>query len=319
MDQTDSDEPEGTWRDWAQDRALRAVIWAARRLPYERRVPLFGALARRVIVPLAGQYQRMEENLDYIFPAMPRAERRAIAEASADSTGRVLIENYSSADLARRMASVEPVGAGLETLERARREGRPALLLSGHFGNYEAARASLNARGFHVGGIYRPMSNPFFNPHYVATLDVPGGGPVFPTGPAGTKGFLGFLRGGGTAMLLNDVYIGRGVEIPFLGKPAMTSLSAAQMALKFGAALIPVFATRLPDGLGFTVEIDAEIPPTDAETMTRAYNTALESRVLAHPGQWFWVHRRWKRKWNKGRGAAPDLHPAEMPTRQKRS
>lgn len=319
MDHTDTDAPSGRWSDWIQDRALRAFIWGARRLPYERRVPLFGALAREVIAPLAGHYRRMEENLDYIFPDMPPAERRAIARASADSTGRVLIENYSSDELARRMAPVAPTGPGLEALERARAEGRPALLLSGHFGNYEAARGSLNARGFRVGGIYRPMSNPFFNPHYVATLEVPGGGPVFPTGPAGTKGFVAFLRKGGVAMLLNDIYIGGGVELPFLGKPAMTSLSSAEMALKFKAALIPVFATRQPDGLSFTVELDAEIPPSDPETMTRAYNAALEARVRALPGQWFWIHRRWKRKWNKGRGADPDLHPAAMPTRQKRS
>ncbi|PRY26737.1 KDO2-lipid IV(A) lauroyltransferase [Aliiruegeria haliotis] len=307
----------GSTGDWLQDRSLRAMIWSARRLPYSARIPAFGALARSAIAPLAGHYRRIEENLDYIFPDMADADRKDIARQSADNTGRVLIENYSSDELAARSARIEPAGDGLADLEAARKKGRTVILLSGHYGNYEAARGCLIARGYTVGGIYRPMKNPYFNAHYIETLQIPGGGPVFPTGRSGTKGFVDYLRGGGIAMLLNDIYIGKGEDLPFLGKPAMTSLSAAEMALKFDAALVPVFATRANNGLDFTVEVDAEIPHSDPRTMTLAYNAALETRVRENPGQWFWTHRRWKRKWNKGAGAAPDLHPAAQSTRQK--
>ena len=84
--------------------------------------------------------------------------------------------------------------------------------------------------------------------------------------------------------------------LPFLGHPARTALSAAELALRLKADLIPFFATRLPDGVSFRVELDAPIPPSDPETMTLAITRALETRILAHPGQWFWVHRRWKKR-----------------------
>ena len=307
----------GTRRDRVVDAILRSAIWSARRLPYETRVPLFGALASRLVLAIPRFRQRMDENLSLVFPDMAPADRRSLARASADAIARLTIENYSGRELAARMASVTPRGPGLATLDAARASGRPALLLTGHFGNYEAARACLIAHGYRIGGLYRPLANPFFNAHYVATMETIGG-PVFPQGREGTKGLLTFLRGGGFAMLLNDLYVGSGIELPFLGHPAMTATSAAEIALRLNAALVPVYGIRQPDGLSFDVVVEDEIPHSDAETMTRAYNASIERRIRDHPGQWYWVHRRWKRKWRGGAGAAEDLHPAMRPRKQAR-
>ena len=79
-------------------------------------------------------------------------------------------------------------------------------------------------------------------------------------------------------------------------RPARTALSAAELALRLKADLIPFFAVRQPDGLSFRVELDAAVPHSDPETMMLQVTQALEKRVLEHPGQWFWIHRRWKGK-----------------------
>lgn len=273
--------------------AARGLIGLALALPYRWRVGFVGWLMRRVIGPMAGYGARARENLALVWSDRPEAERAAIAEASLDNAGRTLIENYSTRDFMERARTIEPEGPGYAALIKARNARRPVILVSGHFGNYEAARAALVARGFDIGGLYRNLSNSYFNAHYVKTMQA-FGGPVFPQGRAGTAGFVRHLKAGGQLVLLFDQDVPGAPVLPFLGHAARTALSAAELALRLHADLIPFFATRLPDGLTFKVEIDAPIPHSDPETMMRAVTAALETRVRAHPGQWFWIHRRWK-------------------------
>jgi Kdo2-lipid IVA lauroyltransferase/acyltransferase len=273
--------------------AARGLIGLALALPYPWRVAFVGWLMRRVIGPYAGYGQRARENLALIWPDLPLAKRIAIAEASLDNAGRTLIENYSTRAFTARARTIEPQGPGYAALIAARNDKRPVILVSGHFGNYEAARASLVARGFDIGGLYRNLSNRYFNAHYVKTMEA-FGGPVFPQGRAGTAGFVRHLKEGGQLVLLFDQDVPGAPVLPFLGHPARTALSAAELALRLKADLIPFFATRQPDGLSFAVDLDAPVPHGDAETMTLAITRALETRVAAQPGQWFWIHRRWK-------------------------
>jgi KDO2-lipid IV(A) lauroyltransferase len=273
--------------------AARGLIGLALALPYPWRVGLMGWLMRRVIGPAAGYRQRALENLALVWPDLPLAERQAIAAASLDNAGRTLIENYSTRAFTARAAGIEPAGPGYPALVAAREAKRPVILVSGHFGNYEAARAALVARGFDIGGLYRNLSNRYFNAHYVRTMEA-FGGPVFPQGRAGTAGFVRHLKEGGQLVLLFDQDVPGAPALPFLGQPARTALSAAELALRLKADLIPFFATRQPDGLSFRVELDAPIPHGDAETMMRHVTQALEARVRDTPGQWFWIHRRWK-------------------------
>jgi Kdo2-lipid IVA lauroyltransferase/acyltransferase len=273
--------------------AARGLIGLALTLPYSLRLRFVGWLMRRVIGPLAGYTRRARANLSLIWPGKPEAEREAIVAASLDNAGRTLIENYSTASFLRRATAITPEGPGVAALEAARSERRPVILVSGHFGNYEAARAALVARGFVIGGLYRNLSNRYFNAHYVRTMEA-FGGPVFPQGRAGTAGFVRHLKAGGQLVLLFDQDVHSGVPLPFLGLPARTALSAAELALRLKADLIPFFAIRQPDGLNFRVELDAPVPHSDPETMMRQVTAALEARIIAQPGQWFWIHRRWK-------------------------
>ena len=184
-------------------------------------------------------------------------------------------------------------GPGLACLEQAHREGRPVVLVTAHFGNYDAWRAALLARGFRIGAFYRPMRNPVFNRRYVAAMERIGT-PMFPAGREGMAGMVRFLRGGGMLGLVADHHIGTGVPLDFLGRPALTALSAAELALRYDAPLVPLYGIRQPDGLSFRVRIEAPVPPSDPATMTAALNASAGAVIRAHMGQWFWLHRRWK-------------------------
>lgn len=287
------DKPTGSVADWAADRVLRGLIASMRILPFHKRVPMMGRIVRRILGPTAGYIKRAEANLAMIYPDMPAGIRRKTAQAVCDNFGRTVIENFSGAQFSSHLAGTPLTGDGLAPLAEAKKQGRPVLFVTGHFGNHEVPRHILTANGYTIGGLYRPMANAFFNAHYARTMTELSG-PVFAQGRRGTIGFARLLKSGGMGTLLFDVWNGAGIDIPFLGKSALTATSAADLAIKFDALVLPYFAIRQPDGLSFVAEIEAPIAHTDPKTMTVEMTKRLEQRIHANPEQWFWVHRRWK-------------------------
>lgn len=284
---------EGSAWDWLTDRVIRTLIGFARLLPWSARLKVMSWLIRRVVAPLAGFRDRALMQIALVWPEISAADSARIADGVADNVGRTLIETWSGRELAKRLAETPLTGAGLEALQQARETGRPVIFISGHFGNHEVPRHVLHHHGYTVGGLYRPMANPFFNAHYVRTMERVSG-PIFPQGPRGLAGFLRHLKDGGMAVLFFDVWDRSGGLLPFLGKPAPTAYSAAEIALRTDALLIPYAATRNADGQSFTVEVEAPIPEGTPEEMMRQANDRLSARVTRTPEQWFWFHRRWK-------------------------
>lgn len=279
--------------DWIIDRVWRGLIWGALRLPHRMRVASMGWLFRTVAGPMTGRAKQARDNLAMIFPEMPEAERTRITRAVLDNVGRVVIENYATAYQMTRAQGWQPTGPGWDAAEHARAEGRPILFISGHYGNYQAGRAALNGRGYQMGGLYRPLNNDYLNAHYIATIEDVGGG-AFTRDRRGLAGFVKHLKSGAQGAILIDQYLFDGQIFDFMGHPAPTSTAAAEMALKYNALLVPIYSTRMANGYDFTIELEAPIPHSDAETMTIALNDSLSARVRAAPEQWFWVHNRWK-------------------------
>lgn len=269
------------------------VIRLALALPYRVRLGFVGGVVQHLLGPLAGYKRRALENLALIWPDMPAARRQEIAARCLNNVGRTFIENYSARDFPARMEKLTPQGPGAAALEEAAQNGRPVILVTGHFGNYEATRAALVARGYDIGGLYRDMKNPYFNAHYVKTMEA-FGGPVFPQGRRGTAGFVRHLKDGGQLVLLFDQHVHYAPVLDFMGHPARTAFSAAELALRYNALLIPFYGIRQADGVSFDILLEAPVPPSDPETMTQALNDSLSAQITAHPEQWFWVHRRWR-------------------------
>jgi Kdo2-lipid IVA lauroyltransferase/acyltransferase len=275
------------------DGAGRALIWFLLRLPYRARVPVMGWIFRRILGPVARGQRRISANLNHIFPGLPADRHREIGAQVLDNFGRALIEVYSGPEFVARAAAQPLTGPGVTALDAAHAAGRPVVLVTAHLGNYDAARAALLARGYRVGGFYRPLANPLFNRHYVTAISRIGT-PLFPSGREGMSGMVRFLRGGGMLGMVSDHHIPTGEPLDFLGKPALTALSPAELALRYDAELVPLYAIRQPDGLSFQIVVEAPIPHTDPRTMSQILNDSASARVHANMGQWFWLHRRWK-------------------------
>ena len=302
---------ERIWGERLADVVLRGLIAVASVLPLSPRLSMVSFLMRRVLAGPAGYRNRALANLEYVWPNKAKSERARIAERALDNAARTLIENYDVSGLLHRMNDVPPEGPGVAILEAAKADGRPVMLVTGHYGNFEAARACLIARGYQIGGLYRPMSNPYINAHYAQNMHKLSE-PVFEQGTRGTIGLLRHIKSGGMGVLLFDLYDSAGIAIPFLGKPAPTLTSAAEIALKAGAIMVPFFGIRQKDGTSFRAVFEEPIADGTPENMTAEMTRRLEARIADDPGQWFWIHRRWKPKRQAKRqrkAAAPKIGP----------
>ena len=206
--------------------------------------------------------------------------------------GRTLFEIYHDAEFQTQYHKFRTTGPGLAALKEANAAGKGAIIVSGHFGQWEAVRAAVRMHGLESGGVYRPHKNRHYARRIRAEIEA-GGKPILATGRAGTKALVRHLRDGGIISILLDEKHAEGVRIPFLGLEAFTSLSAAQLALKYDLPMIPAYGIRIDDGNAFRVEFEAPIPHTDSTTMTRAFNDSLSARIMADPEQWYWMLRRW--------------------------
>jgi KDO2-lipid IV(A) lauroyltransferase len=190
-------------------------------------------------------------------------------------------------------------GQGTEYIGQALARGRGIFFLTGHFGNWELLAATHGHAGFGLSVVVRPLDNPYLDA-LIARARERSGLRAIPKRDA-VQGVRAALARGECIGILLDQDAGRaGVFVPFLGHPASTSRALAVMAIKTRAPVVPAFIHRLPDG-GHELVLDPEIPLAitgdldhDIEVNTARFTHAIERHVLAHPEQWFWVHRRWK-------------------------
>ncbi len=271
---------------------LVAPIRMARLLPYRMRVPFVGWAVSSVLGPLAGYRRRVRENLAYARPDLSPEEVQELMRRVPNNAGRNMVELYSP-EFADHARNSPVIGPGLPDVRAAREAGRPVIFVTGHFGSFNAARLAMMEQGFNMGVFYRPMANRPFNEHYVRAMAALSE-PMFEQGRKGMIQMVKHLRSGGVLAILNDLNAHDGVPLEFFGKPALTSLATAEMALKFDALLVPVWGLRDPDGLHFTIHTETPIPHSDPVTMTREFNSRLEAAIRENMHQWFWIHRRWK-------------------------
>lgn len=288
--------PKGTFGQWCVNVVLDVFIAGLGLLPFETRGNLVAKLFRGPLGRLSGYRKRVTKNLEHVYgDALSDHKKRMIEDEVLENAGRTFFENLFPADFQKHAKVTHFFGEGMDALLKARDTGQGVVLASGHFGNHEALRLALHDLDIKVGGLYRPMSNPYFNKRYFDAIQICGRtGPLYPVGRDGTHAFVKGLSKGEFSVLLIDLAISSGEEIEFLGKPAMTSTAAAAFAIKTGALYLPYFTLRHADGSGHSVEICAPIDGDDPLQMTKDATRLLENQIEQTPGNWFWVHRRWK-------------------------
>ena len=188
---------------------------------------------------------------------------------------------------------------------RALCSGRPVLLVSGHFGNWEMAVSVFGLFGFRMGMVARELDNPYLNRWFLQFRKYTGHRPIPKKG--GFDALTELLSRGGDVALLADQDAGsHGVFVDFFGRSASTHKSIALLALEYQALICVGYARRLDEPAfdngwpRYELGCEEVIDPLDCQSqdvvreITQRYTQALERVVRRAPEQYLWVHRRWK-------------------------
>ncbi len=187
---------------------------------------------------------------------------------------------------------------GAEHLDRALRDGRGAVLVTGHYGSWELMGCVLVMMGypitFAVGVQRNPLVQNLMNDlRRNAGIDIVQATSVLSLAKR--------VKSNKFVAMLSDQDAGpKGVFVDFLGAPASTPPGPARLALMTGAPLITGFITR-SNTTRHLIRLEAPILPDGGAAreeavrrITQEYTATLESYVRARPDHWLWGHRRWK-------------------------
>lgn len=217
-------------------------------------------------------------------------ETNLIAKGMWDNLGRLFAEYPHLPEL--YMHKTELIG--VENLgELSTSTNSPAIFFSGHVANWEISAPSLRQKNIDVDLIYRAPNNPYVKNILDKCRSMDGTLRTYPKSAGGMRQVMMALKQGRRIGILIDQKYNQGVEVPFFGQPAMTSLSFIQLAKKFNCPLIPVQVERIK-GSNFRVTIHQpmDLSKDDMTLITEAH-TMLENWIRQTPAHWLWLHKRW--------------------------
>ena len=249
----------------------------------------------------AGRLRRTgERNLEIAFPGMPIGERRRLLHRAFSNLGRLLGVFSQFSNDSQRLPELI-VCEGLDHLKNAQTAGRGVILFTGHVGAWELSSFALSLFGHPLSFLVRRIDNPKIEAMINRARTCRGNRTIDKRSAA--REMLEILRQGETLGILVDLNTldREGIFVDFFNQPASTTFMVAKLALRTGAAVLPVFAPWDKARGRFLLKVDPPLSiertgndDEDVRRLTQQYTRIVEDYVRRYPDQWLWIHRRWK-------------------------
>lgn len=276
---------------------VRALFAALRALGPDRASALGGWVARRV-GPWTRNHRHAVANLRLAYPEKSDAEREALARDAWENLGRTSCE-YPHLGAIFDPSRVELDAASLRRFEAVRAEGKPILVFAAHLANWELPAVAAHRLGQPAAILYRTPNNARIAADVVRMRE-PIMGRLIPANLMAPIRLAEAFDEGLSVGMLVDQRFGRGPRVPFFGHKAASNPLLPRLARRTGARVHGLRAVRL-DGARFRLELTEALDlPRDAsgkvdvEAATAMLNRVVEGWVRENPGQWLWMHRRWR-------------------------
>jgi KDO2-lipid IV(A) lauroyltransferase len=191
--------------------------------------------------------------------------------------------------------------SGREHLDAALAKGKGMIALGSHLGNFCLVGARLAAEGYPVSVLVKPPRNlriAGLMDDYRQKL----GQKTVRARPRlqATRELIHLLRDNEIAVVIADEFRSNGIPAPFFGHPVAARRGPVTLALRTGAAVVPVYMFRQANGrLALMIEPELNLTWSGRLTEDIRSNTVLvtawlEQVVRAHPEQWNWMVVRWQ-------------------------
>lgn len=187
-----------------------------------------------------------------------------------------------------------------DVLEMLLRKRHGLIMLTGHYGNFEISNYVLGTLGFETVAIGRPLDNPYVNDWLMNVRQRQGSRIIAKKGA--TDEVTAILEQKGVVGFVADQNAGsKGIFVDFFGRKASTYKSIGLLAMQYEVPILIGYARRVGDQFKFEVGAQDIIYPAHWKEqddplryIAQRYTKALEDVIRADPGQYWWVHRRWK-------------------------
>jgi len=189
---------------------------------------------------------------------------------------------------------------GLDESLRHMLRGNGAIMITGHYGNWEVLGFTMATLGFETYSIARPIDNPHIDQWVLGVREKRG--QIILSKRGVTASAEDVLRRHGVLAAIADQNAGpKGMFVPFFGRLASTYKSIGLWAIEYQVPIIVGYARRRGEAFAFDMGISDIIHPADwkgkpdeLRYITERYTAAIEKFVRADPTQYLWIHRRWK-------------------------
>ena len=241
-------------------------------------------------------------NLDIVYGDTKSAsEKQAIYKASLANFGRVII-NYMRLPFAgEKFWTRHCELINEDILIKAANRKKGVIFVGGHIGMWDLAGGKVGMSGYPTAVVSKGVDDPVIDKLVTdARMAMNMGG--IDVRNTMDRIFEGLRRGESIVLALDqNMKIGKGVFLDWMGKSACSVKSTAYIVKKSGAAVIPGYMVQLGPKR-FQLILKPELPwidcPEDPEKELALNNQnqadAVQKIILENPSHWLWIYKRWK-------------------------
>jgi len=282
----------GNWGGWV----AVMILWSVGKLPQRVGLALAAPLGWLMLHLMRRRVRIAQRNVDRCFPDLTVPQRKTIVADCFRSLARAVFEIAWSWSASEKF--IESIGEirGAENFFAVKQPGKGVVMLSPHVSCLEIGARIVLGNYHQVKGMYRPLKSPVLEWYQTRARGRHSEGMI---SKRDVRGAIRYLRQGGVLWYAPDQDFGpdQSEFVPFFGIQTATLMATHRIPKLAGCPVLLMFTSYDIKSRRYTVNILPalnDFPSEDPIRDLTRVNAALEQHIREYPGQYWWIHRRFK-------------------------